>query len=172
MSTTESEGRKSVLFVCLGNICRSPAAEGVLQSLVDERQLGNDVFVDSAGTSSYHIGEPADKRMRAAAKQRGITLTSRSRMVSPRDLNKFDLVVAMDKANLRELEGMVAGQGRGNIRLLSDFLPEGSVFSGDKSGKWPSEVPDPYYGGDEGFEQVLDMLLAACPALLDELAPS
>lgn len=169
MPEPEPEGRKSVLFVCLGNICRSPAAEGVLQSLVDQRQLGDEVFVDSAGTSSYHIGEPADKRMRAAARERGLTLTSRSRMVSPRDLSKFDLVVAMDKTNLRELEAMVSGQGRGNIRLLSDFLPVGTVSSGDNSGKWPSEVPDPYYGGDDGFEQVLDMLLAACPALLDEL---
>lgn len=159
MAKAEGDGRKSVLFVCLGNICRSPAAEGVLQSLIDKRDLGDRVFVDSAGTSSYHIGEPADKRMRAAAKNRGIELTSRSRMVSARDMANFDLVVAMDRSNFRELEAMVSGVGRGNIRLLSDYL----------EGNWPEEVPDPYYGGDEGFEQVLDMLNAACPALLDEL---
>ncbi len=152
--------KKRVLFVCLGNICRSPAAEGVLQHLVDQRQLGSKIEVDSAGTSSYHIGEPADKRMRAAAKQRGIELTSRSRMVSPRDLGEFDLVVPMDRKNLRELEAMVSGGGRGNIRLLSDYLDD----------SWPKEVPDPYYGGDEGFEQVLDMLMAACPRIIDELS--
>lgn len=159
MARAENAGRKSVLFVCLGNICRSPAAEGVLQALIDERKLGDRVFVDSAGTSSYHIGEPADKRMRVAAKNRGIDLTSRSRMVSSRDMANFDLVVAMDRSNFRELEAMVSGVGRGNIRLLSDYL----------TGGWPEEVPDPYYGGDEGFEQVLDMLTEACPALLDEL---
>ncbi len=159
MARAESDSRKSVLFVCLGNICRSPAAEGVLQSLVGQRNLGDRIFVDSAGTSSYHIGEPADKRMRAAAQNRGIELTSRSRMVSARDLANFDLVVAMDRSNFRELEAMISGVGRGNIRLLSDYL----------QGNWPEEVPDPYYGGDEGFEQVLDMLSAACPALLDEL---
>ncbi|GAB5404266.1 MAG: low molecular weight protein-tyrosine-phosphatase [Aureliella sp.] len=159
MAKVGSDHRKSVLFVCLGNICRSPAAEGVLQSLIDQRNLADLVFVDSAGTSSYHIGEPADKRMRAAAKNRSIELTSRSRMVSSRDLTKFDLVIAMDRSNYRELEAMVSGAGRGNVRLLSDYL----------EGDWPDEVPDPYYGGDEGFEQVLDMLAAACPVLLDEL---
>lgn len=149
---------KRILFVCLGNICRSPAAEGVLQHLIEERSLEDQVDVDSAGTSSFHIGEPADKRMRAAAQARGIELTSRSRMVSQRDFGEFDLIVAMDRNNQRELE-RVGGSAASKIKMLSDYL----------TGEWPDEVPDPYYGGDDGFEQVLDMLQAACPSLLDEL---
>lgn len=129
-----------------------------MQHLVDQNQLGETFHVDSAGTSSYHIGEPADKRMRAAASRRGIELTSRSRMVSQRDFSDFDLIVAMDKANYRELMSLIAGAS-GKVRLLSDYLEE----------SWPREVPDPYYGGDEGFDQVLDMLQAACPKLLDEM---
>jgi protein-tyrosine phosphatase len=150
---------KRVLFVCLGNICRSPAAEGVMKKVVSDRNLDRDFFIDSAGTSSYHIGEPADRRMRSAAQRRGIELTSRSRMVSPRDMNEFDLVVAMDRKNYRELEALVTGAGRKNIRMLSDFLED----------TWADEVPDPYYGGDDGFEQVLDMLEAACPKIVEEL---
>ena len=149
---------KSILFVCLGNICRSPAAEGVMQSLIDAEGLSDLIRVDSAGTSGYHIDAPADARMRRAATARGITLTSRSRMVTPHDLQRFDLVIAMDHDNFRQLQGLTAGPHH-NVRLLSDFLEE----------RWPREVPDPYYGGDEGFEQVLDMLQAACPRLLAEL---
>ncbi len=151
---------KRILFVCLGNICRSPAAEGVMQAVIDERELHHLVEVDSAGTSSFHIGEPADKRMRAAAQQRGIHLTSRSRMVSRRDFGEFDFLIAMDRRNFRELQ-MLAESSGGKIRMLSDFLPD----------TWPREVPDPYYGGDEGFEEVLDMLQAACPNMLEELVP-
>jgi protein-tyrosine phosphatase len=151
--------RNSVLFVCLGNICRSPAAEGVLQSLIAERSLGDRIRVDSAGTAGYHIGKPADPRMQAAASRRGIMLTSRSRLVMPSDMEEFDLVLAMDRDNYRELLSMVRERGRDHVRLLSDFLEE----------SWPREVPDPYYGGDDGFEFVLDMLQAACPAILDSL---
>lgn len=129
-----------------------------MQSLVDSRRVGERVALDSAGTSSFHIGEPADKRMRAAAKNRGIALTSRSRMVSPRDFSEFDLIIAMDKQNYRELQKLTHGTSD-KVRLLADFL-------GDE---WPEEVPDPYYGGDDGFEYVLDMLAAACPKLLDEI---
>ena len=149
---------RRVLFVCLGNICRSPAAEGVMQALVNERGVSDRIQVDSAGTSGFHIGEPADKRMRAAAERRGFPLTSRSRMVSRRDFSQFDLLIAMDKRNFRELQKISDGSD-GKIRMLSDYL-------GDE---WPEEVPDPYYGGDEGFDEVLDMLVAACPELLDEL---
>lgn len=149
---------KRILFVCLGNICRSPAAEGVMQALIDERGLGSQIEIDSAGTSSYHIGEPADKRMRAAAKLRGVDLTSRSRMVNRRDFTQFDWIVAMDRANLRELKNFAEGQSA-NLRLMSDYLDD----------SWPRDVPDPYYGGDQGFEDVLDMLQAACPKLLEEI---
>lgn len=152
---------KRILFVCLGNICRSPAAEGVLQTLVNDRQLQQRIEIDSAGTSGYHIGELADSRMRAAAKRRGIELTSRSRMVEPRDFLDFDLIVAMDRKNERELERTrIEGAKHGaRIRLLSEYLTD----------DWPAEVPDPYYGGEDGFEQVLDMLEAACPQILDDL---
>lgn len=152
-------GKKRVLFVCLGNICRSPAAEGVLQAAVRKAGLEESIEVDSAGTSSFHIGEPADKRMRAAAANRGFDLTSRSRMVSRRDFAEFDVIIAMDRKNFRELLSLVEGTNS-KVRLLSDYL----------DGDWPDEVPDPYYGGDEGFEEVLNMLEAACPRILDELA--
>lgn len=147
---------KKILFVCLGNICRSPAAEGVLHFFAQRAQA--DVLIDSAGTSSFHIGEPADKRMRAAASKRGYDLTSRSRMVTRRDLTDFDLVIAMDRNNFRELSILAGGPNR-KLKLLSDYLEEGS----------PRDVPDPYYDGDEGFENVLDMLEAACPKILASL---
>lgn len=150
--------KRRVLFVCLGNICRSPAAEGVLQKLVDRQGLGDQIQVDSAGTSSYHIGEPADRRMRAAATNRGFDLTSRARMVHPRDFAEFDLVIAMDQANLKELRTYPEASA-GRVQLLSDFLePE-----------WPREVPDPYLGEETAFYTVLDMLEAACPKILQSL---
>ncbi|MFO0939651.1 MAG: low molecular weight protein-tyrosine-phosphatase [Pirellulales bacterium] len=153
---------KSILFVCLGNICRSPAAEGVMQHLINQRSLSEQIRVDSAGTAGYHIGKLADARMRAAAERRGLNLTSRSRLVLPSDLRDFDLVVPMDRSNYRDLMGLVPGAKHDNVKMLSDFL--------DSS--WPREVPDPYYGGEEGFEYVLDMLQAACPAILNEIVGS
>ncbi len=147
-----------LLFVCLGNICRSPAAEGVMQKLLVDRKLSDRFEVDSAGTSSFHIGEPADRRMRAAAARRGYDLTSRARMIHRRDFGEFDMVIAMDQNNLRELRRYPEAAS-GRLCLLSDFLDE----------SWPRDVPDPYYGGDEGFETVLDMLATACPKILEHL---
>ena len=152
------QNRHSVLFVCLGNICRSPAAEGILQALVDEQDRQAEVVVDSAGTAGYHDGKRADARMIAAAKNRGIDLTSISRKLLPTDLDQFDLVIAMDRENLADIQRLSSDQ-TATIKLLSEYL-------GDD---WPSDVPDPYYGGGDGFEYVLDMLAAACPAILDEL---
>lgn len=120
-----------------------------------------DLQVDSAGTSSFHIGEPADKRMSAAAAKRGYQLTSRSRMVNRRDFQEFDLIVAMDRNNFRELSLLTDGISP-KLRLLSDYLDE----------SWPKDVPDPYYGGDEGFEKVLEMLEAACPKILSSICAS
>ena len=117
-----------------------------------------DILVDSAGTSSFHIGEPADKRMRTAALNRGYDLTSRSRLVSRRDFSEFDLVIAMDRNNYRELS-ILAGRPSRKLVMLSDYL----------SDDWPRDVPDPYHGGDEGFEKVLDMLEEACPKILASL---
>lgn len=148
----------SVLFVCLGNICRSPAAEGVMQDLIHKRGLGGEIQVDSAGTSSFHIGEPADRRMQLSAEQRGIALTSRSRQATARDYGKFDLIIAMDRNNYRELATLF-GEPSGKLHLLSEYLPAES----------PRDVPDPYHGGPEGFNNVLDMLQEACPKILDQL---
>ena len=152
------QNKQSVLFVCLGNICRSPAAEGILQALVDEQDRQAEIVVDSAGTAGYHDGKRADARMIAAAKNRGIDLTSISRKLLPTDLDQFDLVIAMDRENLADIQRL-SSDATATIKLLSEYL-------GDD---WPSDVPDPYYGGGDGFEYVLDMLAAACPAILDEL---
>ena len=117
-----------------------------------------DILVDSAGTSSFHIGEPADKRMRTAASKRGYDLTSRSRLVTRRDFSEFDLVIAMDRNNYRELS-ILAGRPSRKLMMLSDYLDD----------NWPRDVPDPYHGGDEGFEKVLGMLEEACPKILAAL---
>jgi protein-tyrosine phosphatase len=150
--------KRSVLFVCLANICRSPAAACVFAALAERGGLLSQVEVDSAGTSGYQQGEPPDPRMAEAARRRGYTLAGRARAITSDDLERFDLIIAMDRGNLRDLEA-VAGKRPRQIRLLGEFLPAG----------WPSEVPDPYYRGDLGFEKVLDMLEEACPAILELL---
>jgi protein-tyrosine phosphatase len=147
----------SILFVCLGNICRSPTGEGVLRHLVEERGLDSKVTIDSAGTIGYHEGNPADRRMRDHASKRGYDLTSRSRKIVADDLDRFDLVIAMDRQNLSDI--MEIDPAATNVKLMSDFLDD----------SWPVDVPDPYYGGADGFETVLDMIEAACPNILDEL---
>jgi len=152
---------RSILFVCLGNICRSPAAEGLFRRLVTERGLDDRVRVDSAGTSGYHAGEPPDTRMRGAAAARGIRLIGHARQVRPHDFTEFDLIVAMDRINHRDLL-RIAGERGSSVRLLSEFLPDG----------WPADVPDPYYGGEEGFERVLEMIDAACEPMLAHLLGS
>ena len=151
--------KSSVLFVCMGNICRSPAAEGVFRHYVERQGAAGDIYIDSAGTIDYHNGKPADPRMRAAASDRGYALTSISRQVIPEDLDEFDLIVAMDRDNLWYLEDL-AGGPQAHIRLLGSFLPERQ----GEPGQVP-EVPDPYYGGSQGFEDVLDMLERACPGI-------
>lgn len=149
---------KSILFVCLGNICRSPTGEGVMKHLVDQADLSDEITVDSAGTIGHHAGRPADQRMQQAAQSRGYDLQSRSRKIVFRDLEEFDLVIAMDRENLSDIL-LIESQPQANVKLLSSYL-------GDD---WPSDVPDPYYGGAEGFEYVLDMIEAACPKILEEL---
>jgi protein-tyrosine phosphatase len=148
-----------ILFVCLGNICRSPAAEGVMRARLAERGLDGEVEVDSAGTIDQHLGECADPRMREAASGRGYDLQSRSRRVTREDFDTFDLVIAMDRSNLEDLREMAPNGSESRLRLLSEFLPEGS----------PRDVPDPYWGGPRGFGQVLDLLEEACTAILDEV---
>ena len=148
----------SVLFVCMGNICRSPTGEGVFQHFVAAGGYAELIQVDSAGTIAHHVGERADARMRAAAQRRGYELHSIARQVQSQDLEIFDLVLAMDHDNLHELE-RVRGPSP-HIRLLGSFLDEWKGIE-----EVPA-VPDPYYGGERGFEEVLDMIEAACPAIL------
>ena len=143
----------------MGNICRSPAAEGVFRDYVEQQGVTENFHIDSAGTIDYHSGNPADARMREAAARRGYTLTSVSRQVAPEDLEEFDLIVAMDRDNLAELQ-YLAGGSRHNLALLGSFLPE-HRGAPDQA----PQVPDPYYGGAQGFEVVLDMLERACPGI-------
>ena len=127
-----------------------------MRHLVDDRGLASRVLVDSAGTGAYHVGEPADPRMRRAAERRGYALDSTARQIEPGDFERFDLVVAMDRENLHDLRAL-AGGARDHVRLLSDYLPAGA----------PVDVPDPYYEG--GFDRVIDLIEEACPAILDRL---
>lgn len=150
--------KKSVLFVCLGNICRSPTGEAVLNFQIQQQALEDFVFVESAGTIGYHEGKPADSRMKAHAARRGYDLTSHSRKITPEDFQRFDLIIAMDQQNHADI--MAIDPSADHVRMLSDFLDD----------EWPRDVPDPYYGGSAGFETVLDMIEAACPRILEEIS--
>jgi protein-tyrosine phosphatase len=148
-----------VLFVCLGNICRSPLAEGVFLHLVREAGLAHRFEVDSAGTGDWHVGEWPDARSIAVARKHGVELPSRARQVTPADLDAFDHVLAMDRENLRDLERMARRGARARTRLLRAHDPVG----GD------DDVPDPYYGGPSGFDLVYEMVHRSCAALLADL---
>lgn len=155
----------SVLFVCLGNICRSPLAEGIFAALATERGLGDRYDVDSAGTAAYHSGEPPDSRSTAVAEAHGLRLTGHARQVTPRDLERFDIVVAMDRSNRRSLERL-----RRRVRGRSGSLADIVLMRDYDPGARDSDVPDPYYGGADGFERVYRILERACNGLLDDLA--
>jgi protein-tyrosine phosphatase len=149
-----------VLFVCLGNICRSPSAEGVFRSLVESEGMADAIEIDSAGTHAYHIDEPPDLRAQEAARRRGIDISDlRGRQATRQDIMEFDYVLAMDRENLSNLKALSAPEHRGKIRL---FLEYASTFS-------EREVPDPYFGGAGGFERVLDMIEDAARGLLDDI---
>ena len=149
-----------VLFVCLGNICRSPTAEGVLRAIAAKEYPSLALDVDSAGTADYHVGEPPDHRTVAAARRRGYDLTGlRARLVQPEDFSRFDFVLAMDHANLAALERMRPKNATARLALFLEF----------SSGLATREVPDPYYGGDEDFELVLDLCESGARGLLDRL---
>ena len=154
---------QKLLFVCLGNICRSPAAEGVFLHLLNQRGLSDRFVVDSAGTGGWHTGNPADRRMQAAAGRRGIQLPSRARQISLDDLSDFDLVLTMDDANLTAVQGLAREAGRRATATVRPMLSYAQRFT-------ETEVPDPYYGGEAGFEHVLDLLEDACSNLLDKLS--
>jgi protein-tyrosine phosphatase len=152
-----------VLFVCLGNICRSPTAEGVMRMLVREAGLQDAIELESAGTGAWHVGSPPDSRASAAARSRGITLDGAARQVSEEDFEDFDLMIAMDRSNLRELRQLAPGEEeRAKVRLLREFDPA-------SAGAEDLDVPDPYYGAAGGFEEVLDLVQAACKGLLEQI---
>lgn len=146
-----------LLFVCLGNICRSPSAENIMNHLIEQAGLGEKIICDSAGTSSYHIGSPPDRRMTVAAQSRGIKLRGQARQFKKLDFEEFDLILAMDRENYQDILYLdPAGKYRDKVRLMCDFCTRHTL----------KEVPDPYYGGPEGFDRVIDLLLDACEGLL------
>ena len=149
-----------LLFVCLGNICRSPSAENIMNHLVEQANLNDTIVCDSAGTGGYHIGSPPDRRMTAAALRRGIQLKGRARQFEKSDFEEFDLILAMDRENYRDILSLdPAGKYRDKVRLMCDFATHHSE----------REVPDPYYGGSEGFDKVINLLLDACEGLLQHV---
>ena len=151
--------KKKILFVCLGNICRSPSAEAVFAGIVKNNGEANGFEIDSAGTSAWHAGEPADRRMQSHAVKRGYNLTSISRKFNPHsDFDRFDMIVGMDNSNTEDLKRMA--RNADDLKKLYKMTDFSRNFGYD-------EVPDPYYGGSEGFELVLDLLEDACEGLLE-----
>ena len=157
---TDYKEKVSVLFVCMGNICRSPTAEGVFRKVVADAGLSDLFEIDSAGTHAYHTNEPPDRRARAAAESRGVVLASiRARRVFDEDFERFDFILAMDEDNLQMLQERSPEDHRAKVRLFLEF----------SAATTESEVPDPYYGGTAGFERVLDLVEAASKALLQKI---
>lgn len=156
--------RVRVLMVCMGNICRSPTAEAVLRQRLEQAGLADQVEVDSAGTHAYHVGSPPDDRSQDAGSRRGYRLDGlRARKVVPLDFERFDLVLAMDWDNLALLEERCPDEQRRKLRRLTEFIPGAHPLAG------AVVVPDPYYGGREGFDHVLDLVEAACDGLMEHL---
>jgi protein-tyrosine phosphatase len=150
-----------LLFVCLGNICRSPTAEGVMRHLLVEEGLVEAVELDSAGTGDWHVGHAPDERSAGAASGRGIELTGQARQVTPEDFETYDLILAMDRSNHDDLLALAPdADARERVRLLREYDPEAVAAA-------ELEVPDPYYGGADGFEDVLDLVTRACEGLLE-----
>lgn len=154
------DGKIKVLFVCLGNICRSPTAEGVFRRLVTERGLADRFLIDSAGTGGWHAGEPPDNRAQAEAKRRGVDISKlAARQVRKNDFADFDYVLAMDRMNLRDLHALCRSGEKNCVQLFMDFAPQ-----------YPErEVPDPYYGGPAGFAHVFELLEAASQGFLEHV---
>ncbi|GIK88149.1 MAG: low molecular weight phosphotyrosine protein phosphatase [Burkholderiales bacterium] len=164
MERTQEANRRardaSVLFVCLGNICRSPTAEAVFRERAARAGLAQRIVVDSAGTGDWHVGRPPDRRAIAHAAKRGYDLTPlRARQVAPGDFDRFRWILAMDEANLRDLQALRPRAHHGHLGLFLDFAPSLGV----------REVPDPYYGGLDGFERVLDLVEEASERLLEHV---
>ena len=152
----------SVLFVCLGNICRSPAAEAIFHNLINEKGIGNQFIVDSAGTGNWHVGKKADSRMRIAAKQRNIHITSNARQIREDDFCQFNFILVMDNSNFNNVlnfKNRVKGSDYAKILKIQDFA---SIYA-------EREVPDPYFGGDAGFDNVLDILEDSVSCFLENI---
>lgn len=153
--------RIGISFVCMGNICRSPTAEAIMRHLVREAGLEDTITIDSAGTGSWHVGEDRDRRSRAVAKRRGMPIEGPARQFQPEDFARFDLVLALDQDNARDLRALAPNdEARRKVHLLREF---------DPSAPEGASVPDPYYGGPEGFDEVFDICLSACQGLLEHL---
>jgi protein-tyrosine phosphatase len=154
-----------LLFVCLGNICRSPTAEGAMRELVREAGLEQQIELDSAGTGSWHVGSPPDPRAVATAHARGVTLGGAARTVVSNDFNDCDLVIAMDRSNMRDLRELAPSEdAREKVRLLREFDPASAGLDPEAL-----DVPDPYYGAAGGFEEVLELVQDACRGLLAQI---
>jgi protein-tyrosine phosphatase len=156
-------GPVRLLFVCLGNICRSPTAEGVMRLLVADAGMQEEIEIDSAGTGAWHVGGAPDARAAAAASARGVVLDGLARKVRPQDFEEFDLLLAMDSENLRELRRLApAEQERAKVRMLREFDPA-------SAGSEDLDVPDPYYRADDGFAEVFELVQRACRGLLEQI---
>ena len=153
----------SVLFVCLGNICRSPAAEAIFRSLLEKKGITDGFIVDSAGTGSWHIGKKADSRMRIAASKRGINILSRARQITSKDFHQFSYILAMDDSNFRNIQDLKNRTNSTDFSSINKIQNFRSVFN-------EREVPDPYFGGDEGFDYVLDILEDSVSGFLESIA--
>jgi len=180
-------GKVRLCFVCLGNICRSPTAEAVMRHLVRQAGLDDRIEIESAGTGDWHVGEPRDRRSREVGERRGIPLTGRARQFVPADFARFEHVLAMDGKNLNDLRAMAPDQAaRSKLRLLRSFegaetlegfpdppaltpLAEAELSRRDQASPADADVPDPYYGGGDGFDQVFDICQAACLGLLAQV---
>lgn len=156
-----SKTKKRLLFICLGNICRSPAAEGVMRHLVEDAGRGDDFLIDSAGIGNWHVGEPPDYRMRQRGARRGYRFDSRARQFCAEDFDRFDLILVMDSQNRRDvLRKKRTDDDAQKVKMLTDFCVN---FRGAES------VPDPYYGSDADFDHALDLIEDACARLLETL---
>ena len=153
----------SVLFVCLGNICRSPAAEAVFLGLLEKKGLTEAFIVDSAGTGSWHIGKKADLRMRIAAERRDINILSKARQITSKDFEKFNYILAMDDSNFRNIQDFKNRTSSNDFASIKKIQSFRSVFN-------VQEVPDPYFGGDEGFDYVLDILEDSVSGFLESIS--